>query len=275
MEESFLAKCVEGISKDDLESKLGLEQQEFVSLTNSLLKQKKIQIKQIDGQMIITALNLNKNKLNLDEDAVLKAIKVTAKNGLWHKHIRPKTQLHPSKIEKILKKLIDLKLIQTFKNIEYPSRLYYISAGFKPLESATGGPWFTDMELDTAFVEGLTDHIFKYLQIKTKSHLTYTITSYAIILPSIDMIQNHVAHSGITSVDLSIADVRKLIRLLEYDGKVESVFSDGLERFLVHSRYNGPKFNAPCSNCPVAEQCIPDGKINPLNCEYLDKWLSF
>ena len=275
MEEQFLSFAVDGINKDDLQSKLNIDQQEFVVLTNKLLKNKKIQMKQQDGHVLLTTLKQTKNKLGNDEDAVYKVIKLTGNSGLWSKHIRPKTQLHPSKIEKILKKLIDLKLIQTFKHVEYPSRTYYISSSYKPVESATGGPWFTDMELDTAFVEGLADHIFKYIQIKTKSHLPYTVSSYSITLPSLEQIHQHVSTSGITSVDLSDNDVRKLVRLLEYDGKIEAVFLDGMERFLIHKRYDGPNFNAPCSNCPVAEQCRPDGKISPKTCEYFEKWLSF
>ena len=275
MEEEFLSFAVDGIGKDDLQAKLNIEQQEFVLLTNKLLKDKKIQIKQQDGHVILTTIKQTKNKLGIDEDAVYVAIKTTGKNGLWSKHIRPKTQLHPSKIEKILKKLTEMKLIHTFKHVEYPSRTYYISSNYKPIEDATGGPWFTDMELDTAFVEGLTTHIYKYIQIKSKSHLPYTVSSYSILLPSLQQIYEHVSNSGITSVDLSTNDIRKLIRLLEYDGKIEAVFSDGAERFLINQRYAGPNFNVPCASCPVAEQCTPNGKISPQNCEYLDKWLSF
>eukprot|EP00835_Amoeboradix_gromovi_P006492 NODE_773_length_4376_cov_0.359598.p2 type:complete len:276 gc:universal NODE_773_length_4376_cov_0.359598:2047-1220(-) len=275
MEEEFLAYAVDGITREDLQSKLNLEPQDFVVITNQLLKQKKILMKQQDGHVVLTTIKQSKSKLGIDEDAVYGVIKSTGKNGLWSKHVKPKTQLHPSKIEKIVKKLIEMKLIQTFKHVEYPTRTYYISSNYKPLESATGGPWFTDMELDTAFVEGLTSHIFKYIQIKTKSHLPYTASSYAVILPTLEQVYEHVSTSGITSVDLSSNDIRKLVRLLEYDGKIETVFSDGAERFLVHKRYSGPKFNVPCSNCPVCEQCRPKGKISPQNCQYFEKWLSF
>eukprot|EP00834_Sanchytrium_tribonematis_P001046 NODE_22_length_42145_cov_1.310612.p20 type:complete len:278 gc:universal NODE_22_length_42145_cov_1.310612:32195-31362(-) len=273
--DSFLSFAVDGISKEDMQKKLDIDQQEFVTITNQLLKQKKIQMKQIDGVLILTTAKQSKNKLNIDEESVYKVIKSTAKNGLWSKHIKSKTQLHPSKIDKALKKLVDMKLIQTFKHVEYPSRIYYICSSVKPTESATGGPWFTDMELDTAFVEGLTDHILKYIQIKSKSHLTYTVSSFAIMLPNLEQIHQHILKSGITSVDLSQQDIRKLIRLLEYDGKVETVLLDGTEKFMIHKRYQGPNFNVPCSNCPVAEQCSPKGKYSPNNCEYFEKWLSF
>ena len=168
MEEEILSLAVDGIEKEELEVRLKMDQQEFVLLINKLLKRKKVELKKQDGKVIVHALQSNKSKLSTEQDAILEAIKYTGKDGLWSKHIRSRTQLHPSRIEKALKALTELQLITTFKHVEYPTRIYYISASVQPSEAATGGPWFTDNVLDTAFVEGLSEHIFKYIQLREK-----------------------------------------------------------------------------------------------------------
>jgi DNA-directed RNA polymerase III subunit RPC6 len=53
------------------------------------------------------------------------------------------------------------------KNVEHPNKKMYIKATLRPSERATGGPWFTEGELDTAFITELEGIVFEY--IKTKS----------------------------------------------------------------------------------------------------------
>jgi DNA-directed RNA polymerase III subunit RPC6 len=42
-----------------------------------------------------------------------------------------------------------------------------------PSEDITGGAWYTDQELDVAFIEGLTEMTFKFISSKVNMHKQY------------------------------------------------------------------------------------------------------
>jgi DNA-directed RNA polymerase III subunit RPC6 len=61
------------------------------------------------------------------------------------------------------------------KSVEHPTRKMYIKSSLSPSERATGGPWYTDGELDEPFVE----HVIEILYHRIKERTFYQSSSYS------------------------------------------------------------------------------------------------
>jgi DNA-directed RNA polymerase III subunit RPC6 len=88
-------------------------------------------------------------------------------DGIWNRTVKNRLNMHEAVVKNCIKYLETKGYIASMKNVEHPNKKMYIIANLKPSERATGGPWFTDGELDTAFVEELQAVVFEY--IKTNS----------------------------------------------------------------------------------------------------------
>ncbi|GAB1310610.1 34-kDa subunit of RNA polymerase III (C) [Madurella fahalii] len=90
-------------------------------------------------------------------------------DGIWNRTIKNRLNMHENVVKNCIKFLETKGYIASMKNVEHPNKKMYIKATLKPSERATGGPWFTDGELDTAFVEELQAVVFEYI----KTHSAY------------------------------------------------------------------------------------------------------
>ncbi|KAL2021609.1 hypothetical protein VTK56DRAFT_6962 [Thermocarpiscus australiensis] len=88
-------------------------------------------------------------------------------DGIWARTIKNKLNMHEAVVKNCIKFLESKGYIASMKNVEHPNKKMYIKATLRPSERATGGPWFTEGELDTAFITELQGIVFEY--IKTKS----------------------------------------------------------------------------------------------------------
>ena len=88
-------------------------------------------------------------------------------DGIWNRTIKNKLNMHEAIVKNCIKYLETKGYIASMKNVEHPNKKMYIKANLRPSDRATGGPWFTEGELDTAFIAELEDIVFEY--IKTKS----------------------------------------------------------------------------------------------------------
>ena len=88
-------------------------------------------------------------------------------DGIWNRTIKNKLNMHEAVVKNCIKFLETKGYIASMKNVEHPNKKMYIKATLRPSERATGGPWFTEGELDTAFIDELEGIVFEY--IKTKS----------------------------------------------------------------------------------------------------------
>lgn len=68
----------------------------------------------------------------------------------------------------ILRATADRLRSLTFPPPQAPTRKIYMLAGIQPSVELTGGPWFTDNELDTELVEQLKKIVQKFLQQKVR-----------------------------------------------------------------------------------------------------------
>lgn len=87
--------------------------------------------------------------------------------GLWTKTIKARSQLHDVLFRGVIKFLESRNMISDMKSVEHPTRKMYIKSTLRPSDRATGGPWYTDGELDVAFIEHMKSACEGYIQKRT------------------------------------------------------------------------------------------------------------
>lgn len=91
-------------------------------------------------------------------------------DGIWSQIIQRRLNMHDSVLKTALKQLQTKGLIAPFKSVEHPNKKMFIKASIQPSARATGGPWYTDQNLDEAFIEDLQRILFDFVKLKS----TYT-----------------------------------------------------------------------------------------------------
>ena len=71
--------------------------------------------------------------------------------------------MHAANLGKVIKSLENKRFIKTIKNVKFPTRRIYMLSELNPSEEITGGPWFSDAELDLDLVEALADLAIKFI----------------------------------------------------------------------------------------------------------------
>lgn len=84
--------------------------------------------------------------------------------GIWTKHIKSKTELHQTVVDRCLKSLTQKQLVKVVKSVKYPTRKIYMLANLEPSVELTGGPWYTDNELDLEFIQALTQSCLSFIR---------------------------------------------------------------------------------------------------------------
>jgi DNA-directed RNA polymerase III subunit RPC6 len=103
-------------------------------------------------------------------------------------HIRSQTNLHQTVVNKVLKALEGRNEIKVVKSIkvrlipppgcalslltppplgapgQFPTRKLYMLFHLTPSVEMTGGPWFTDHELDTEFIKQLLGAVLSFIK---------------------------------------------------------------------------------------------------------------
>jgi len=121
--------------------------------------------------------------------------------------------------------------------------------GLEPSISLTGGPWYTDNELDTEFIQHLTEACHKFIRDLVRQWIIYSWFVYwrasgqsfpkrkdanagALYAPSKPMnyptaqhIRNSLKKARLTETELSVEHVEMLLNVLVLDGKIERVGS--------------------------------------------------
>ncbi|KAJ7781478.1 RNA polymerase Rpc34 subunit-domain-containing protein [Mycena metata] len=125
-------------------------------------------LKDAKGNVIFRAVTkgeLEQTKdLSGEESLVLGHIKSTTNEGIWTKHLKTKTNLHQTIIDRCLKTLTQKKLIKRVPSVQHPTRKIYMLEHLEPSVGLTGGPWYTENELDTAFIETISSACLKFIR---------------------------------------------------------------------------------------------------------------
>lgn len=219
-------------------------------------------------------------------------IKAADNKGIWTKDLKLRTNLHQTVITKVLKTLEGRKVIKAVKSVKNSTRKVYMLAALEPSTDITGGPWFSENELDVEFIEELCKVCLRYVASKSVSAKAGHVypagyAGYA----SLEQVHQFLGASGVTSAELGTEDVAMLLERLVYDGLVRRVVWAGprLSRVVdddedddVHVyRVVGAALpesvmaGLPCGQCPVFDACADFGPITPASCAYFSDWLSF
>ncbi|KAG0252131.1 34-kDa subunit of RNA polymerase III (C) [Mortierella polycephala] len=219
---------------------------------NNLLLKGFIDVFHVRGESIYKALKKEDvgkaDSLQGEEQMVYNTIRSSGNEGIWTKHLKAKTNLHETVIKRCLKVLEQKALVKAIKSVKYPTRKLYMLMELTPSVEVTGGPWFTDQELDIDFVETLTNQIYKYILMKARlitirsdiqsfrfsdrktlmlisnsfprdASCVYTSSHSA--YPSAAQVRKYIMEKRISQVDLTVDDITMLLDVLVYDGKVE------------------------------------------------------
>ncbi|KAF8897294.1 RNA polymerase Rpc34 [Infundibulicybe gibba] len=168
--------------------------------------------------------------LSGEESLVLGHIKTSHTEGIWTKHLKAKTNLHQTIIDRCLKTLIQKKLIKRVPSVQHPTRKIYMLDNLEPSIALTGGPWYTDNELDTEFIQHLTDACLKFIRDlsfpKRRSHgkdgVLFPISNSP-QYPTAEHIRNSLRQARLTETDLSVEHVEMLLNVLVLDGEIEKL----------------------------------------------------
>ena len=122
-----------------------------------------------------------KFELENDEAMILSRIEESGSEGIWIKTIQKKTELASAVVNRCLKSLEQKQAIKAIKSVKvsifrivlctrllidsfkYPTRKMYMLFNLEPSVEVTGGPWYTDHELDNEFIRMLCDACFQWI----------------------------------------------------------------------------------------------------------------
>ncbi|GAA6052220.1 hypothetical protein JCM3770_000803 [Rhodotorula araucariae] len=233
------------ISQQALLAACGLSiNQSVMDAINGLLRKSLLQMLKTDtGQILFRFLGKEEAKamgsMDADEKLVLDQIKEAGDLGIWSRTLTTKTGLPSGTVTKALKALESRKQVKTVKSVKNPTRKIYMLAGIQPSVELTGGPWFTDNELDTELVDMLKKVVFKFLNdrsiprsisisdpsssnpVKFRPIFPVSATPH---LPTVYDVLRNINELEVISVQLKPEHVEALLDLMVYDGQVEKVF---------------------------------------------------
>ncbi|KAI0363406.1 hypothetical protein BV20DRAFT_1058085 [Pilatotrama ljubarskyi] len=174
-----------------------------------------------------------KKDMSGEESMILSYIQAAGNEGIWTKHLKAKTELHQTVIDRCLKSLTQKQLIKAVKSVKFPTRKIYMLAHLEPSVEMTGGPWYTDNELDTEFIKLLCSACLRFIRDRSapkpkggdpssSSGLLYPISA-APSYPTAQQILTFLSKSRITETQLSVEHVEMLLNVLVLDGEIERV----------------------------------------------------
>ncbi|ORY78159.1 RNA polymerase III subunit Rpc34, partial [Protomyces lactucae-debilis] len=260
---------------------------------NEMLKQRMLEISAgHDGSLLYTAIGQLESKkrkdMNGDEEMVYQYIKASGNEGIWLRNLKLRTNLHTTVISKTLKNLEAKSLVKCVKSVQHPTRKIYMLYDLVPSIEISGGPWYTDGELDTEFVSHLLTTIETYLLKQTfpdSSHPSnLSISGHArifdplvVLYPSVSEIKDYLHRSGVVKdIELEVDHVRTLLDVLRFDGKITRT-PEGTWKSTRTVQGDPYKAHAsteiPCGRCPVSRLCTSGTPISPETCVYWAKYL--
>lgn len=230
-------------------------QQQIVSLTGQTMENSRLSLQELIDKKLLQVLKQNnevvfkkvditeatkKLSMNKDEQLVYSHIEQSAREGIWVKTIKAKTNLHQHIVLKCLKNLESQRYIKCIKSVKFPSRKIYMLYNLQPSIEVTGGPWYTDGELDDEFISHLLTIVWRFAAEKTfpegfnnyakvnmktgENEKVYTknVVNYVTKQEILEFIQK----INISKVELSIPDIESLCEVLYYDNRLTKVGVD-------------------------------------------------
>lgn len=216
------------INEDDLVKILGM--------TQSLIDRKMMKLVKVGDdlrfQAILAADTKKLTSMSEDEQMIYTYIEASGREGIWTKTLKAKTNMHQHIVLRCLKNLEGQRYVKLIKSVKHPTRKIYMLYNLQPSVDVTGGPWFTDSELDTEFIDSLLTVVWRYIALKTyptafqdpAPNINVLQTTFPARHPgfaTLDSIMDFISANKITNIDLALNDIRSLCEVLIFDDKIE------------------------------------------------------
>ncbi len=232
--------------------------------------------------------------LGLTEDhmKVIQEIKLRGNRGIFKRELKQITGFLPCTLTRLIKTLESRNIIKAVKTITSKNMNLYMMSEIAPSREQTGGPWYTDQvsfylafcmvcvfkfcgfakEFDVALVEKLSGWMYKAIKgNENRNGAETTLSNMA----------KHLNDSKVLTVELSVSDLKLLMKKLVYENKIEPIAKQKHLPFEHWTwKLSAPvrSFNylpqTPCGVCPVIERCTVGGVISPTTCQYMKPWLT-
>jgi DNA-directed RNA polymerase III subunit RPC6 len=108
--------------------------------------------------------------LSAEQELVYGLIDEAGDDGIWSKTIKARSNLHDAVFRSAIKHLEAKSMISDMKSVEHPTRKMYIKSSIRPSDRATGGPWYSDGELDEEFISMMMNILYEHIKKKTFYH---------------------------------------------------------------------------------------------------------
>ncbi|AET38438.1 DNA-directed RNA polymerase III subunit C34 Ecym_2738 [Eremothecium cymbalariae DBVPG len=228
-------------SQQELQSIIGSTSlSNLMAYVQELLDKNLIRLVKQNNELKFQAVHVSeaqkKSGMSSDESLVYSYIEASGREGIWTKTIKAKTNLHQHVVLKCLKSLESQRYVKSVKSVKYPTRKIYMLYNLQPSIDVTGGPWFTDSELDVEFINSLLTIVWRHTSERTYPNgfnnfngsrgkellYTHNVKNYS----TTDEILEFISGARVSTVDLSKPDIRSLCEVLVYDDKLEKVAFD-------------------------------------------------
>lgn len=218
----------------ELQSFTGLNSlAELMPIVQELLDNNLIKLVKQNNELKFQAVDVSeaqkKSGMSAEEALVYSYIEASGREGIWSKTIKARTNLHQHVVNKCLKSLEAQRYIKNVKSVKFPTRKIYMLYNLQPSVEITGGPWFTEGELDVEFINSLLTIVwrfvaensfpngFKTMTLSKQVHFSPYVKNYSTTQEILEFISS----SQVAKVELSLNHIRSLCEVLVYDDKLE------------------------------------------------------
>ncbi|PWN46247.1 hypothetical protein IE81DRAFT_1337 [Ceraceosorus guamensis] len=231
------------MSDDQLEQSVTLPLDQLMEAINGLLRKSLLTISNVKGKQTYTAISRSEasliGSLDTDETIIYQHIKEGGDRGIWTKSLKARSNLHQTVMTRVLKNLEQRQLVKVVKDVKTPTRKIYMLANLTPAADMSGGPWYTDNELDTVFIEQLCGALHRHIAQVTWPQVDNSTASLGPLhpashsrsLPTASSCLRWLKARKVTDIELDVEHVNTLLQVLVYDDKIEKIPSTGFPSF--------------------------------------------
>lgn len=212
---------------------------DLMTIVQELLDKNLIKLIKQNNELKFQAVDVSeaqkKSAMSAEEALVYSYIEASGREGIWTKTIKAKTNLHQHVVLKCLKSLESQRYVKSVKSVKFPTRKIYMLYNLQPSIDVTGGPWFTDSELDVEFINSLLTIVWRFVSERTYPNGFKNFSQgqkERLYAPSVNNhsttqeILDFISAAQVANVELSTANIRSLCDVLVYDDKLEKVTHD-------------------------------------------------
>lgn len=211
---------------------------DVMKLTQDLLNRKLMTLSMVGEEVRFQVVSMRESEklltMSKEEEMIYSHISASGREGIWLRILKSKVNLHDISMNRCLKSLENQRFIKLIRLVKYPTRKIYMLYNYLPSEEVTGGPWYTDSELDTEFIENIMTVVWRFIGQKTfpgafldsqsNNNPLQCVhpanhTGYA----TLTLITDFISERRISLVELSANDIRSVCMALIYDDKIEEV----------------------------------------------------